>query len=167
MKQNYLSVLLVFLGLSLFLESCATIFGKSSYPLYINSTPRGARIAVKNNLGVEVFKGITPSTVILKSSDGYMSKAHYLVNISSTGYEDQIIPVQFTINGWYFGNILIGGFLGMLVVDPLTGAMFKLDNPPINATLVKTKTTSMLPELKIINFASIPVENRKHLVRVN
>jgi len=30
------------------------------------------------------------------------------------------------MSGWYWGNILIGGLIGMLVVDPLTGAMYKL-----------------------------------------
>jgi hypothetical protein len=32
-----------------------------------------------------------------------------------------------TIDGWYWGNLLIGGIIGMVFVDPLTGAMWKLD----------------------------------------
>ena len=27
------------------------------------------------------------------------------------------------MNGWYIGNILFGGLIGFLIVDPLTGAM--------------------------------------------
>jgi len=30
------------------------------------------------------------------------------------------------MNGWYFGNLAIGGILGMLVIDPLTGAMYRM-----------------------------------------
>jgi hypothetical protein len=49
------------------------------------------------------------------------------------------------LNKWYFGNILLGGVIGMLVVDPLTGAMYSLDedyvvkmsqdNSPANAKI--------------------------------
>lgn len=30
------------------------------------------------------------------------------------------------MDGWYWGNILFGGLIGMLAVDPATGAMYKL-----------------------------------------
>jgi hypothetical protein len=32
------------------------------------------------------------------------------------------------IDGWYFANLFLGGWIGMLLVDPLTGAMWKI--PP-------------------------------------
>jgi hypothetical protein len=32
------------------------------------------------------------------------------------------------MDGWYIGNILFGGLIGILIVDPLTGAMWKLDD---------------------------------------
>ena len=30
------------------------------------------------------------------------------------------------LNAWYWGNILFGGLIGWLIVDPATGAMWKL-----------------------------------------
>ena len=30
------------------------------------------------------------------------------------------------VDSWYFGNILFGGLIGMLIIDPATGAMWKL-----------------------------------------
>lgn len=32
------------------------------------------------------------------------------------------------MDGWYMGNLLFGGFIGFLIVDPATGAMWKLDD---------------------------------------
>lgn len=31
-----------------------------------------------------------------------------------------------SMSGWYIGNILFGGLIGMLAVDPVTGAMYVL-----------------------------------------
>lgn len=30
------------------------------------------------------------------------------------------------MNGWYIGNLLFGGIIGLLIVDPATGAMWTL-----------------------------------------
>ncbi|MDD5412721.1 MAG: hypothetical protein PHF31_15155 [Methylobacter sp.] len=30
------------------------------------------------------------------------------------------------MNGWYFGNLVFGGFVGILIIDPATSAMFRL-----------------------------------------
>ena len=104
--------------------------------------------------------------VTLKSSAGFFSKAEYQVKINSTGYAEQIIPVNYKLNGWYFGNILIGGVIGMLIIDPATGAMWKLDTPPINVTLSKSTASTEIPALKIIDIATINENMKEHLVRV-
>ena len=148
-------------------SSCATIFGKSSYPVSINTSPTGATVSITDKKSKEVFKGTTPATVTLKSGAGYFSKAEYQVKLSSPGYADQIIPVNYKLNGWYFGNLLIGGVIGMLIVDPATGAMWKLDTPPINVTLAKSSTTSIEPTLKIIDIKDVPDNLKLSLVKIN
>ncbi|WP_066405597.1 hypothetical protein [Flavisolibacter tropicus] len=65
-----------------------------------------------------------------------------------------------------FGNLLIGGVLGMLIIDPATGAMWRLETPPINVRLQKSNTTVMEPALKIINIKDIPQDMKTQLVRV-
>jgi hypothetical protein len=64
--------------------------------------------------------------VKLKSGAGYFSKASYSIKVRKEGYNEVVIPVEFKLNGWYFGNLLFGGFPGLLVADPLTGAMWRL-----------------------------------------
>ena len=67
-------------------SSCATIFGKSSYPVSINSNPSGATVSITDKKSKEVYKGQTPATVTLKSGAGYFGKAEYQVKITSSGY---------------------------------------------------------------------------------
>lgn len=39
------------------------------------------------------------------------------------------------MNGWYVGNILFGGVLGLLIIDPATGAMYSLSTKETNVAL--------------------------------
>ena len=45
------------------------------------------------------------------------------------------LKIDGAINGWYFGNIIFGGLIGMLAVDPATGAMYTLSPKEVLATL--------------------------------
>ncbi|MCG2921469.1 hypothetical protein KZ305_25620, partial [Escherichia coli] len=49
--------------------------------------------------------------------------------------QTQTMQVKSRLNGWYFGNIIFGGLIGILVVDPMTGAMFTLSPKDVNAVL--------------------------------
>ena len=132
MNQMYLKMSTLFLAVTLILSSCASIVSKSSYPLSINSTPNNATISIKDKSGLEVYRGTTPAVVKLKAGSGFFSRAEYQVRFSSPGYEEKVVPVIFELDGWYFGNILLGGVIGMLIVDPATGAMWKIDSEHIN-----------------------------------
>jgi hypothetical protein len=167
MKKIFIKLTLLAIALPTLFSSCATIFGHSSYPVSINSNPAGATVSITDKKGKEVYKGASPATVTLKSSAGFFSKAEYQVKISATGYAEQIIPVNYKLNGWYFGNILFGGVIGMLIIDPATGAMWKLDTPPISVTLSKSNASTETPTLKIVDIASIPQSMKEKLVRVN
>jgi hypothetical protein len=71
------------------------------------------------------------------------------------------------LNGWYLGNLLFGGLVGLLVVDPATGAMFRL---PEDATVNLTKTTGVTSKdrtLRILALNDIPSEWKTKLVRVD
>lgn len=155
-------------GLLLFATSCATIVSKSSYPVTINSAPSEAKIVIKDKKGIEVFKGQTPATLKLNAGSGFFSKAHYQVEFSKKGYETMMLPINFKLDGWYFGNILFGGFIGFLIIDPATGAMWKLDTEFINATLIQSESASTIEkkEMKIYSLNEIPAEWKKHLVKI-
>lgn len=146
-------------------SSCASIFSKTRYPVNINSSPSNSKVVITDITGKQVYVGTTPALVRLKSGAGFFKRAEYQVRISNPGYEDRIILITSEIDGWYFGNILLGGVFGMLIVDPLTGAMWKLDTRYIDESLTRS-ISSNGQELKILNIEDISDEMKAHLVKV-
>ncbi len=166
MNKMHLKMTAVMLVSVFMFSSCASIVSKSTYPLSINSSPSNATVSITDIKGNEIYLGNTPATVTLKASAGFFSKAEYQVKFSHPGYNDKIVPVIFTLDGWYFGNILFGGLIGMLIVDPATGAMWKIETEFLNETL-SNSTSSIDPEMQIMNINEIPENWKSHLVRVN
>ena len=162
MSKKITSLLLT----GVFLSSCASIVSKSSYPISINSTPSQAKIIITNKKGIEIYAGNTPATLKLKAGSGFFGKAHYQVKFSKDGYDTKTVPVNFKLDGWYFGNLLIGGVLGMLIIDPATGAMYKLDTEFLNETLSKSTASIDNQGLKIYEMNEIPTEWAEHLVLI-
>jgi hypothetical protein len=111
---------------SLGLTGCASILGESKYPVTVTSAPAGAAFEITDKSGQVVHSGNTPSTVTLKSGKGYFSGQTYTLRFKKQGYADRTVTVDSSLSGWYWGNILFGGLIGMLIIDPATGAMFKL-----------------------------------------
>lgn len=162
----YLKMTAIIMASVFLFSSCASIVSKSTYPLSINSSPSNAKVSITDKKGKEIYLGNTPATVKLKAGAGFFSKAEYQVKFSSPGYDDKIVPITFKLDGWYFGNLLLGGVLGMLIIDPATGAMWKIETEFLNETLSKS-TASIAPEMKIMNINEIPENWKNHLVRVN
>ncbi|PCH61737.1 MAG: hypothetical protein COC19_04360 [SAR86 cluster bacterium] len=108
------------------LTGCSSIISQSNYAVAIDSNPTGANFSITNKAGQRVQNGVTPATVTLKSSAGYFKGESYTVVLNKAGYSEKTYLLTSTIDGWYFGNILLGGIIGMLIVDPATGAMYNL-----------------------------------------
>ena len=72
----------------------------------------------------------------LKSGAGYFDGEKYSVKYSKEGYNDGLSVIDSSLSGWYIGNLLFGGIVGLLIVDPATGAMWKL---PENTSTSLTK----------------------------
>jgi hypothetical protein len=154
--------------LSLFaLCSCASIVSKSQRPVTINSSPAGAKVTVYNRSGAIVQKGETPLTVNLETSAGYFKRAKYTVEVAGSGSFNSVSSFSSRVNGWYWGNLLVGG-IWMLIVDPITGAMWKLDEsytvslPPVTAASNKRGRG-----LRIAHIDEVPLHLRTHLVSMN
>lgn len=118
---------------------------------------------------MEVYSGRTPAAMLLKSGSGFFGKESYIVTISQQGYETKKVNIECNLNGWYFGNLLIGGVIGMLIVDPATGAMYRLSSEGITETLEKQSSSASnnkQPELKIVMINQLSAEARAHLVKL-
>ncbi len=165
MKKNFTLMLVSALVALTMLQSCASIVSKQRYNVNINSNPGNSKISIVNKKGKEIYSGNTPTTVKLDAGHGFFSKARYQVRISNVGYQDKIVPIDFILNGWYFGNILFGGLIGMLIVDPATGAMWRTDIKSINEVLTPIEGAQN-SDLKIIDINDIPKDMRDGLVRI-
>jgi len=154
-------------ALLVFLTGCASIISKSMYPVTINSYPDGANIVIKDEYGRQIYKGKTPVTLTLSAGKAYFHAKSYTVTFSKPGYEEQTAVIKATLDGWYIGNIIFGGLIGMLIVDPLTGAMWSLPKE-LTVTLVKKDLSLNKKErlLKIVAIDQIPDNLKNKLVRI-
>ncbi|WP_078083496.1 hypothetical protein [Microbulbifer mangrovi] len=154
----------VITGLSL-VSGCASILSDSNYPVTINSTPSGANFVVTNESGFDVHSGVTPDTITLAASDGFFSSASYTVKFQMAGYHERAFQLRAGIDGWYIGNILFGGLLGMLIVDPATGAMWKLPESA-NVNLQPAVASTGLDSLTIASIEQVPEELKSQLIPI-
>jgi hypothetical protein len=168
-KTNSLRIIIcVVIGIFI-LAGCASIVSKSNWPVIIRSTPDEADISIRDvKEGKDVFKGKTPTTVTLTSKGGYFKGKTYLVQASKEGFEKQSIEIISNVNGWYIGNLIFGGLIGFLIVDPLTGAMWTLDPKEVNLKL--TSKSSEVPRdqrtLSIVLLKDVPDQLHDKLIRI-
>lgn len=137
-SKSKLFVCMFLLVFVFFSTGCASIIGKGSpQTVTINSNPSEASLKIENlRNGNTIYKGKTPYTATLKRGAGYFKSARYNVIIEKDGYKSRQVTIEGSPNGWYIGgNLLFGGLIGWLIVDPLTGAMWTLSPEYINADL--------------------------------
>lgn len=113
-------------ALALCLSSCASIVSKSDWPVRIDSSPSGAKITIRDADGEIVHVAQGPTTVTLSSDGGYFSGADYSIEADLAGHAPARLELESRLNPWFWGNLLFGGLIGMFIVDPITGAMWKL-----------------------------------------
>lgn len=126
------------------LSGCATIFSDSEYPVTFNSTPSGATVTITDENGVDVQRDVTPFTTNLTASNGYFDAMDYTARVELACYDPVIVPLDTNLDPWYWGNIVIGGVIGMLIVDPATGAMYEI-KPQYSAVLAPSTSAPCRP----------------------
>ncbi len=159
---------LIFLAIILLLGSgCASIVSKSYYPVDIRSTPEYANIQIMNRAGNVIYNGSTPAYVQLKSGTPYFRKEFYTVRFEKEGYREKELYITSDIDGWYFGNILFGGIIGFLIVDPLSGAMYKINERYLEAYLSPVSADNQRSGLKIIELEELPEKYHQYLQKID
>lgn len=138
-----LSFTVVVLSAMIALGGCASIIGKGVPQLVtINSNPTDAVLKIEDaRTGSTIYLGKTPYTATLARGGGYFKSGKYMVTVEKDGYQTSQFVIDGSPNGWYLGgNLIFGGLIGWLIVDPSTGAMWTLSPESINAELA-TRTT--------------------------
>jgi hypothetical protein len=106
--------------------SCASIVDGGRRKVHIDSNPTGAQVTIYDRHDFEVEAHTTPFVVRLERGSGYFRGEKYRLVFELAGYQKAEVTIKSDLNGWYFGNILFGGLIGFVIVDPLTGAMWTL-----------------------------------------
>ncbi len=114
-------------------SGCATLVKGVYQPIGITSKPAGALVKVDG-----IDKGETPMVIKMKRN-----KAH-TVQLDKPGYETFEGAIATKSSGWIWGNILIGGLIG-LVVDLISGASNNLDPDSVHAELTPSHSQEVTP----------------------
>jgi PEGA domain len=118
------TIFLLMLGLA----GCASIIHGTHQDVGITSEPAGASVTIDN-----LQSGITPVFAKLTR------KNNHIVRIELPGYQPLDLTVTRSVSGWVWGNVAIGGLIG-LAVDAISGGMYKLSPEQLSATLSASPT---------------------------
>lgn len=108
--------------------SCATIISGARQNVEISSEPGSATVYIN-----EIEIGNTPVQKNLRRNQDYQ------LVLKLDGYETYETKLVRKFNAWYIGNIVFGGLIG-LIVDPATGAIYKLRPEEIDGNLTPGTT---------------------------
>ncbi len=170
-KTKWLLLLGIISPILLVVTGCASIMSGGDQDMVISSSPDGAEVRIFDSARMEIWSSKTPASVTLDRGDGYFSGARYTIEVTKPGYEKKVISVKSKLNGgWYLaGNLLLGGWVGWLIVDPLTGAMWKLSPKDVSVNLTEEEkaafgadgegfTVVLREEIDPILFDRLPVK---------
>jgi hypothetical protein len=123
-------------GVCIMLSSCGSIIHGTTQAIDITSQPTGARILIDGK-----DSGQTPKTIELRrkgraKGEVDTTKKFYNVKIEMDGYMPYEIKVKREVDGWFFGNLIFGGLIGM-IIDASNGAMYKLTPDQLIAQMGK------------------------------
>lgn len=163
--MDFRSIIAVF-G-SIMVVGCATIVAGPTDDISISSEPSGASIAIVDEEQAQVYSGVTPATVTLDKGAGFFQGKTYEVTIAKDGYAPQTVALETSLSGWYLaGNIVFGGLIGWLILDPATGAMWTIDPEKVEATLATQTSDNGSRTLVVTLLEDLPDNLRDKMVRL-
>lgn len=148
---------------------CASIVHSGNRSIAIATQPAGATATVSWPDGGVVAVQTTPCTVSLDPKRGYFKGQPYELKLELPGYRTVSLELTPTLSGWYWGNLVFGGLIGMLAVDPVTGSMWnlapaKIEQPlaPAQAALIQRRGGFV-----VVLVSTLTPTERAALTRIN
>ena len=103
-------------------SGCATIVHGTTTRVMLDSEPQGATAVVGNQTVT------TPGSVVLRNSDAGQ------VVFKKEGYKETGYYFSKVMSGWVWGNVALGGIIG-LAVDMMSGGAYKVEPKEVHVTL--------------------------------
>lgn len=113
------------------LAGCASIVSGRTQEVSFTSNPEGATVTVNGRI-----IGKTPLTANLQKEKGQS------LVFSKDGHKTLSMQLETSINGWFWGNIVLGGLIGS-TTDGVTGAVYKYAPSQYMVTLEPDGTNRM------------------------
>ncbi len=159
----------VLAGMTLLAGGCASIVHNGNRLITISSDPPGATASIRTAEGRIVDARKTPCTVSLEPKRGYFKGQSYVLRLEMPGYQTSEVPLKATLSGWYFGNIIFGGLIGMLAVDPATGAMWNIEPGKIDRKLSasQAKVINNKTGYVVVPASDLTPHEREQMQRLN
>jgi hypothetical protein len=154
-------------GLLCLTTGCASIVSGTHQKVTFNSNPSGAKVSIVDGKGETVSEGTTPFTAELRKGNPYFQPGKYNLTFTKEGHAEYKQELKSTVNGWYFGNFGFGGLAGLLIVDPLTGAMWTLPEEVTVNLSPQTAATAGDSGLKIVCLEDVPASLRSKMTPLN
>lgn len=126
-----------------FFVYCGTLVNGTSQEIAFSSIPTGAKVTI----GGKII-GNTPLKSDLKRKD-----THF-VKVELEGYQSYEMAFTRKVSGWVWGNILLGGLIG-LAIDAHQGGMYKLIPEQLNAELKKNDSNTSINNDNLYIFVTL------------
>lgn len=154
---------------SVLLSGCASIVHGGPRSVPVASSPPGAKVSIYDRSHALVSTNTTPFIATLPTKYGYFKGQSYRLVFEMPGYASSEVNLESSVSGWYFGNLLVGGLIGMLVVDPLTGSMFNLSPEKIEQPLNTAQADAVHSrnEVMVVLLSQTTEAERARMVKVN
>lgn len=110
-------------ALAVLLYGCGTVINRTKQTVYLQSDPPGATAIING-----VTRVTTPASVKLKRG-----KDHH-ISFEREGYQPTTAMIDRELSGWVWGNLLLGGLIG-LAIDFGSGGAYKLEPETVMVTL--------------------------------
>ncbi len=151
--------------LAAMLSSCASIFNRTTKTVQVSSNPNGLSFEIKDRDAKIVQTGTTPASVRLSTRYGYFKGQSYTLTTRRGNAVIGTAKLDAQMSGWYIGNLLIGGVVGMLIIDPATGGMWTM---PTSVTIGGSSLSSAVGDtaLRVLALSEVPENLRAQLVRI-
>ncbi len=157
------------LAAAMLVSGCATIVHSGPRSIPVASNPPGAKVSIYDRDGKLVMTNTTPFVAQLSTQYGYFKSQSYRVEFEMPGHAPTEVRLESAVSGWYFGNIVFGGLIGMLIVDLLTGAMYNLTPEKIEQPLSAPQAQLIRSGkgMLVILASQATADERANMVRVN
>jgi len=154
---------------SMALGGCATIVHSGPRAIPVASTPAGAKVSIYDRSNTMVSSNTTPFVASLSTKYGYFKGQSYRLVFELPGHAPAELTLKSSVSGWYFANLVFGGLIGMLIVDPITGAMYNLAPNKIEQPLTasQAKVISDGEGVLVILASEATQQELAGMVRVN